>query len=231
MKNRPSLRSRLAALAALAGVVAAGPAPAEPDTWHAEAISTSPHGLHVTQYWSKGRDKLRAETVIAGHRLLTLVNGDTYYTLDLVTGKAVAIERSAKARKDDGTFPRPFAREGWVIDRRGGEKVSEEPLAGSMCDVWRHTTPHGRRVVWVRQEEAQDRIPLRSEVYDRNSTATVKTDYVQWAAGMDLADRFFEPDPRLEVVRMGYDEYLKRSGDGDIGIPPVLHANLLHGSK
>ena len=207
------------------------PAAAEaPVTWHAETLSSSPQGLHVTQYWSKGQDKMRAETVIGGHRLITMVNGERYYAVDVLSGRAISIERSKRARADDRKRPRLVGLEGFVIRERGGERVGEEMLAGSKCDVWRITDARGRREVWVRQDRAGEMLPLRVEIYNRAAGAEIRTDYVQWASGLDLPDRFFLPDPRFEVQELGYDDYVKRSGEGEM-LVPVLHANLLHGEK
>ncbi len=54
--------------------------PPEP-TWYAQAVSRGEQGSVVSHFWSKG-SKFRAEIVIGGHRIVTLVNGEYYYTLD-----------------------------------------------------------------------------------------------------------------------------------------------------
>ena len=40
---------------------------------------------------------MRAETVIAGHRVVTIVRGETYYAYDRTLRKGVAIRRSGRA--------------------------------------------------------------------------------------------------------------------------------------
>lgn len=227
-----ALTGALAALAfaaVLAGP-AAGASAAEPETWHAETLTTSPRGLHVTQYWSKGRGRMRAETVVAGHRLVSIVNGKHYYAIDATDGRVIAIERSARAVAEDKKRTRLIGLEGIMIQERGGEKVKSEELAGRMCDLYTHTDGSGRQQVWV-QQDGGDRLPLRVEVYNRRAAATIRTDYVQWATGLELPDRVFEPDPRFSVESLSYDEYTKRSTSGDPPSVPVLHANLLHGEK
>ena len=55
----------------------APPAPVEyHDTWYAQALAHSEIGLNVTHFWSKG-PLLRAETVVVGRRVVTIVNGGT----------------------------------------------------------------------------------------------------------------------------------------------------------
>ncbi len=206
------------------------PAHAEEETWHAETLSSSPRGVHVTQYWAKKNDRLRAETVIAGHRLVTIINGDTYYAIDANEGIAIAVKRNARARKNDKKFPRLVGTEGFVIRERGGEKVKTERLAGQKCDVWRLTDQRGRRAVWVQQSGKEEMLPLRVEVYNRQAATEIRTDYTQWASGLELPDRLFEPDPRFDVKELSYEEYVKQAGEG-ARFPPVLHANLLHGER
>jgi hypothetical protein len=218
------------ALALAVALPGAAPAAAEDDTWYAETLSSSPRGIHATQYWAKGRERMRAETVIAGHRLVSIVNGDLYYAVDATDGKVVAITRSARARKEDARRPRLIGIEGFVIRERGGEVVKSERLAGRACDVWRLTDQRGRREVWVQSDSGDALLPLRVEVYNRQAGVDVRTDYIQWARGLELAERLFLPDPRFSVETMDYAEYVRRSGEGEL-LVPVLHANLLHGEK
>jgi len=206
------------------------PAGADEATWYAETLSSSPRGIHATQYWAKGKDRLRAETVIAGHRLVSIVNGDVYYAVDVTEGKAIAVKRSKWALAEDAKRPRLVGTEGFVIRERGGEVVKSERLAGRPCDVWRLTDQRGRREVWVQQGGDGEMLPLRVEVYNRQAAAEIRTDYVQWASGLELADRIFLPDPRFPVDAMDYDEYVRRSTEGEL-LMPVLHSNLLHGDK
>jgi hypothetical protein len=232
--RRRALAHALALVATLVLTAALGlaaPAAAEDETWHAETLTTSPRGLHVTQYWAKGRSRMRAETVVAGHRLVTIVNGKRYYAIDATDGRVVVIERSKRALADDEERPRMVGVEGFLIQERGGEKVKSERLAGRMCDVYKHTDSSGRQQVWVQQDDDGAQLPMRVEVYSRQAAATIRTDYVQWASGLELPERLFEPDPRFPVQELDYDEYVERSSKGDLPPVPVLHSNLLHGDK
>ena len=233
---RPSLSPR-AALAAVVLTTFAGSGAAraeEPATWHAEALTSSPRGVQVTQYWSKGSDRLRAETVVAGHRLVSVVNGDLYYAIDVTSGLAIAVKRSPRAIEEGKKRSRLVGLEAFVIRERGGEKVKSEPLAGQMCDVYRLTDSRGRRAVWVQQErggKTGEMLPLRVEVYNRQAGAEIRTDYVQWASGIELPDRLFLPDPRFSLEEFDYEEYVDRTHSKDPPRVPVLHSNLLHGEK
>jgi len=55
------------------------------------------------------------------------------------------------------------------------------------------------------------------------------TDYIDWIADPVLTDAFFEPDPRIQLETIEYDDYVKRSGQGPVGPAPVLFSPLLHG--
>lgn len=234
MNLRPASRPARALVTLLGLLSAVAVAPAaladEPESWHAETLTTSPRGLHVTQYWSTDGDHLRAETVVAGHRLVTIVNGGVYYAIDATAGTALAIQRSDRAKKESKTRKRLVGLEGFVIRERGGEKVREERLGGRMCDVYRLTDAEGKREVWVEQGRQEEMLPLRVEIYNRQAGALIRTDYIQWATGLPLPDRFFEPDPRFTVIELGYEEFVAKSSAGEVPIP-VLHANLLHGDR
>ena len=70
--------------------------PPEMDTWYAQVLARSPVGLNVTHFWSKDR-KLRAETVIAGRRIVTIVDESTYYAYDLLVRTGIAVQRAPTA--------------------------------------------------------------------------------------------------------------------------------------
>ena len=203
---------------------------AEDATWHAETLTSSPRGVQVTEYWSKGHDRLRAETVIAGHRFVTIVHGGLYYSVDATEGKGIVVKRDARALEDGRRWNRLVGLEGFVIQEKGGEKVKSEPLAGRLCDVYKQTDSRGRRQVWVQHEDAEQMIPLRVEFYNRQAGALIRTDYVQWASGLELPERLFAPDPRFPIEELSYEAYIQRAANGP-PVVPVLHTNLLHGEK
>ena len=81
--------------------------PASPQaqpTWYAQALTRGDAGLNVTHFWSKGA-KLRAETVVSGHKVVTIVHGEWYWAYDGLTLDGVAIRRDPRAvALDDATF-------------------------------------------------------------------------------------------------------------------------------
>jgi len=136
---RPHALAPLVALAllAVAGVraedeAAARPAPekpaqaaaAGPPTWYAQALARGAAGLNVTHFWSKG-PWLRAETVVAGHKVVNIVKGPWYYAYDGLTGRGIAVRRDPKAEAKDAPDRRPFGREYEILQRQGAELIRE----------------------------------------------------------------------------------------------------------
>jgi hypothetical protein len=215
-----------------AAVSAADPAPAakpSPDspTWFSQAISHSDAGLNVSYFWSKGA-KLRAETVIAGRRVTTLVTGNTYYAYDAVSQNGVAITRNPKAIAADARGERPFGREFEKLMSQGAERVREEVVMGRECEVFRLTDQLGRRELWVTKDEL--RLPVRVVVYRRDTQKTTATDFINWLTGLSIADSFFQPESNVAFERLDFETYVQRSSTGEpIGPVPVLYTDLLVG--
>lgn len=208
------------------------PAPPQRDrqaglpTWYAQALTRGDAGLNVTQFWSKG-SMLRAETVVSGHKVVTIVKGEWYYAFDGLLKRGLAIHREAAAVARDAPGRRPFGNEYQILIDQGAEKVGEEALLGRRAGIFRVTDRLGRRELWVTLDD--DKLPLRLEIFDRRSGQKRYTDYVNWRSGLPIPDSFFEPDPAVELERMEFDEYLRRSVEtGPVGPVPVLYSNLLH---
>lgn len=221
------------ALALLAGAPAAaqkkkGEAAKAPDThaWYAQRLTRGDTGVIVFNLWSEGR-RLRAEAVIAGMPLTTIVAGEFYYVIDRLTGRGLAIRRSTRALQYDREHPheRPFGTEGADLIAKGAEEVRRETLGGRDTVVYRLTDDLGRHEVWVTDDETA--LPL--QIDSRAGSAQSISTYVDWLRPVDLPDAFFEPDPRVEFERIEYDEYVRRASQGPVGPAPVLFADLLHG--
>jgi len=197
-------------------------------SWYASSLSRNEAGSFlVVHFWSKGA-RFRAETLIAGHRITSIVNGGTYYVLDPVLGTGAAIERSQRSVAQDATRGRPFGGELQQILSQGGEKVGTERVGGRECEMYRVTNAKGRRQVCLSMQEPQ--VPLRIESFDRNSGQTTYVDYSNWMLGLLISDAFFEPDERISMERLGYEEYQARTARGQSAGPaPVLYGDLLHG--
>ena len=207
---------------------AAAPAPTPPGapTWYAQALARGDAGLNVTHFWSKG-PWLRAETVVAGHKVVNIVNGPWYYAYDGLLKRGLAIKRDPAVVAQDAVDRRPFGREYEILARQGAELIREEEILGRKAGVYRVTDMLGRRELWVTQDE--QKLPLRIEIYDRRTTGKRITDYINWQSAMAIPDAFFEPDGDVQIERLELAEYIKRTlAEGPVGTVPVLYTDLLH---
>jgi len=195
------------------------------ETWFAEAITQSDLGIESTYLWSKGR-KLRADTVVAGVPVVTIVNGSTYYAINGRSMVGTAIERSPKALANDAKGGRPFLNDGDRMIAMGGEKIGSERIAGRPCDTYRLTDSDGKKTIWMTQDNLH--LPVKIEQYGRVEGQTATT-IINWSRDFEVSDTFFEPDPRITLDRLSYDEYVKRSREKLPSAVPVLYRDLLHG--
>lgn len=203
--------------------------PALQPTWYAQALARGTAGLNVTHFWSKGA-MLRAETVVAAHKIVTIVRGDWYYAYDGLTNKGLAVRREPAAVALDSPDKRPFGNEYEILDGQGAEKIREEDLLGRKAGVYRVTDQRGKRELWVTLDSA--RIPLRLEIFDRKSGGRRYTDYVNWQSDLYMPDAFFEPDVSAKLDELDYKEYLRISATkGTVGPVPILYTNLLYTRK
>ncbi len=208
--------------------MAAGVALADADTWYAQRLTGGDTPLRVEHFWSKGA-KLRAVTVVGGFPLTTLVNGEFYYVIDTVRNSGIAVRRNKRAILDERKRSRPFGLEGVILQEQGAEAIREGNLAGRPCRVYRITDNQGRREAWITADALE--LPLRIEAFDRGSGLSVRTDYVDWARDLPLPDSFFEPPSEVKLERYEYDDFVAKSAEGLIGPAPILHSELLHGSR
>ena len=139
-----------------------------PPTWYSQALAQGPGGLNVTQFWSKG-SKLRAETVISGHKVITLVNGDWYYAYDATKGHGIRVRRAPQAIAKDAPYRRPFGNEAVKLIQQGAEKIRDEEFHGREVEVYQLTDRLGRRTVWATKDALN--IPLRVEMYNRSTAS------------------------------------------------------------
>ena len=222
--------ARSARCAALALLLLAAPVVAQeiPDTWYAERIISGDTPPIVEHLWSKG-PKLRAETVVGGQPIVTLVNGERYITIDRLSRTGVSIERRPDAIREDAERGRPFGNEGSILQSAGGEKISTEKVGGRPCELYRLTNSEGKQEVCVSQDPA--RLPLQLTVWRRKSNKKAVTRYLDWLSGIALPDQFFEIDSSVKLEHVSYDDYVRRAGTEQIGPAPPLFRALLHGIK
>jgi hypothetical protein len=196
-------------------------------TWYAQALAQGPGGLNVTQFWSKG-SKLRAETVISGHKVVTLVNGEWYYAYDATRGYGIRVRRAPQAIARDAPYRRPFGNEALKLIQQGAEKIRDETFHGREVEVYQLTDRLGRRTVWATKDALN--IPLRVEMYNRNTASQQATDYIDWLTGLPLAETHFEPSPRVDIKTYEFEEFLRATAEtGMVGPVPVLYTDLLRG--
>lgn len=241
-RRRPlRLTATLLALAAVSGAAAGAEQAKEkskpaatpqegtlPDTWYAQTLTYSESGINVTHFWSKGNDKLRAETVIAGHPVVTIVNGGTYYAYDRLSQEGLAIGRSKVAIQQDAERGRPFGREYDAVLRLGGERISDEHVAGRSVQVYQVTDDVGKRQVWVSDDSRH--LPIRLKLYRRATGQTLHTDFLNWSQGLPIDDSYFDPEPAVKLKRLSFEKYVKMQSDREpLGPVPVLYTDLLHG--
>jgi hypothetical protein len=196
------------------------------EVWHVQRVAEGPTGVSITYFWSKGRS-MRAVTVVQGRPILTLIYRDWYYVIDEVSGTGLAVQRSTQALQEDAAGGRPFAQEAELIIAQGAELVRTEKLGPTTTEVWRLTDRTGRREVWM--PAGGERIPLRAVIFDRAVAEEHTVRYLGWTRNLELRDDFFRPDPRIQLERLTYAEYLKRTAAGPVGPAPVLYNTLLHG--
>jgi len=195
------------------------------DTWFAEAITQSNLGIQSSYLWSKGR-KLRADTVVSGIPVVTIVNGTTYYAIDARAMVGTAIERAPKALANDAKGGRPFLNDGERMIATGGEKIASERIAGRPCDAYQLTDDEGKKTIWMTQDSLH--LPVKIERFGR-AEAQSATTIINWSRDFQVSDAFFEPDPRVTLERISYDEYVKRAHERIPSAVPVLYGDLLHG--
>ncbi len=196
--------------------------------WYALRITRGDTGVIVTHFWSSGRS-MRAEAVLSGVLIQQIVSGEWYYVIDGVSGVGIAVRRSSAAQQFDRSHPRarPFGNEAADLIARGAEVVREEEVGGRKVKIHRLTDEQGRHEIWVTDDASA--LPIRIDSTDRNSGARITTDYLDWLSGIQPPAAFFEPDPRVQLERIEYDEYMQRASRERLGPAPVLFGDLLHG--
>jgi len=199
------------------------------NSWYSQAVAQGRAGINVTNFWSRG-PQLRAETVVGGHKIITIVSGRTYYAFDALAMSGVAIERAQEAIDEDAEGRRPFGNELEAILAQGAEKVREEVVLGTNCDVYQVTDDYGRRILWV--SKGRWELPVRIEIFSRKSGDKQLTDFLDWSNGIPITDEFFVPHPAVVFENYTLQEYIDHTQNvGPVGSVPVLYADLLHGRR
>lgn len=201
-----------------------------PPTWYVQTRVSTDYGIVSTHYWSKGA-LFRAQTMLAGHPVTTVVDGTHYYVYDEILGWGAAIERNSISVAADATRGRPFGRERDELIAAGGELVRDgEPTEGEIVfDVYQLTNSNGRRRVIVTDSDPP--LPVRVETFVRSSGTKGVLEYAGWQRDMDIKDSFFVPPDVVKFERVSYSEYVRRAPTEAIGPAPVYYRDLLHGKR
>lgn len=218
-----------AAVALCCGAVGAMGASAE--TWYAQRISSGECvPLRIEDLWSRGA-WLRAETVIGGRPIVTIVRGDRYITVDRLSGSGVSVKRHPNAQAADEPKGRPFGNELRELRRAGGELVGEEELGGgAKCALWRLTSNEGRTEVCTSQEDSPRIFFVRR--WDRASNCNLQWRYVQWLRDFEMKGSFFAAPAKAKIESYSYEKYVQSLGQSAAGpaLPPLIPL-LLHGPR
>ncbi|MBW1844663.1 MAG: hypothetical protein JRJ05_10005 [Deltaproteobacteria bacterium] len=199
----------------------------EIQSWYTQSYTRSDTGLTSTYLWAS-KSKFRAETVIRGHNLVTIVKGDTYYVYDALTMTGIAIRRAPAAIAADLPNRRPFGNEAQTLIDQGGEKIREESIAGKTANVYQMTDDTGRRIVWATQDDQQ--LTIRVELFNREMGSTRYKEYVDWVNGLLISDKFFELRPDIQFKRFELDAYIESTLANDpVSMIPIIYPERLHG--
>ncbi|MCS5636059.1 MAG: hypothetical protein NZ990_06045 [Myxococcota bacterium] len=197
----------LAAQAALPGAPGLGSEEASLGL-HATSRTRDAFEIAIVQYWALG-SRLRAEAVVRGHNVVTLVNGEFYYAYDALTNVGYRIRRPPEAIAADAKRLRPFGLQLAQLLAEGGEKIRDDTMEGIEVEVYRVTDGEGRRTLWVQKQSS--RIPIRLEAYDRATGRDRTFDWINWVPGVRIPESYFEPpsDVKFEEFE-SYDQYRLR---------------------
>jgi len=191
----------------------------------ATSLARTEYEVVVAQYWSLG-PLLRAEAVIGGSNVVTVVDGETYAVFDALTNRGYRVKRSADAKARDAIRKRPFGLHLQEILDQGGERIREEKSDGIDVDVYRVTDEQGRRTLWARAGE--DQIPIRLETYERSRGRTGRLDWINWLEGVEIPVAFFAPPS--EVVFEDFDsfeEFQIRAAQSPLSPAPPFFPELI----
>jgi len=217
-----------AALLAAAALLHSGGARAQEAAWWTQRLTFGEGPAFAENLWAKGR-RMRAESVVEGHRVVTLVDEKRYLIIDEFGRTGISIARSPRAIGQDAKRRRPFGNEVDELMRDGAEKVGSEMRAGQEVDHYRLTRRDGDRdEVWVTQDES--RLPLETVFRERNTGTMNRRVYLRWVESA-WPDALFEPGKDVKLEEISYEDYVERSKKGPVGPAPPFYADLLHGTR
>lgn len=225
-----SLCIALAAVLLLLGAVLAAHAQRKgAESWYAQRLSTGDVSLGFEHLWSRGAS-LRAEVVLGGRPILTVVHKNRYIVVDKLAGTGISVERHENAQRTPAAPGRPFGfgDELESLLEEGGEYVGDETFQGVRCRLHRLTGQVGRQEVCV-QEEGNG-LPLYIKHWSRDSNREILVQYLNWVHAFETGPDFFAPDPRVQLREYRYADFIKAASQGEVK-EPVLYPRLIHGPR
>jgi hypothetical protein len=217
------------ALAGFVGLCVVAISPAAAETWYAQRVTQGDAGMGVEHLWSSGAS-LRAEVVVSGHPVVTVVHGNRYWVLDRLSGEGISIERHPNAIRADNPAVRPFGDEADRLQRQGGEFIRDEPLGENVsCRLFKLTDDRGRQEVCIRSDDTA--LPVFVKSWNRTSRREAVISYANWGKGLEIENSFFSIAADAKVKSYTYAAYAKASQEGNVGPAPVLFPQLLHGER
>ena len=97
---------------------------------------------------------------------------------------------------------------------------------GKELVVYRLTTEEAREEVWVTDDA--EKLPVKHVYTDKKGGNSGESMW-SWHRGLEIADSFFDPDPRVKIEKMTYEEFVKRVKEGKAPSFPPLFIDLLAG--
>jgi hypothetical protein len=228
MVRSATVKRTSVSVAVLVVALVASSAGAQQNNWYASRMTFGEAPVFIEHFWSRGVS-MRAQSVIRGRPLITLVNERRYIIIDSLAKKGISIERGPVAIAQDAGRKRPFGNEGDRIIAAGAERVGGEVLGGQDVDRYRLTGSAGRSEVWVTHDDL--RVPIQVLRRQRKTGSETRLQYLDWDTPMALPDHFFEPERDVELEVITYDDYVERSKLGAVGPAPPFYADLLHGVR
>lgn len=216
-----------AALLVLCSAFAAYAQGEDAPSWYALRLRTGEVSLGFEHLWSSGAS-LRAEFVLGGRPVLTVVHKNRYIVVDKLAGTGVSVERHKNAQRAPVAPGRPFGfgDELESLLEEGGEYVGDETFQGVRCRLHRLTSQVGRQEVCVQEEEEGSGRPLYVKIWSRDSNQEVLIQYLNWVHAFETGPDFFTPDPRVKLREYSYDDFAQ----GKVK-EPVIFPRLIHGPR
>ena len=173
---------------------------------------------------------MRAESVVEGHPIVTLVDEKRYVIIDELRRTGVSIARSPRAIGQDAKRKRPFGNEvdDLLREGRGEGRAARCAPARTSTTIASRASDGDRSEVWVTQDES--RLPLESVFHDRGTGSMSRRVYLRWVEA-PWPDALFEPPDGVKLEELSYEAYVERSKKGPVGPAPPFYADLLHGER